>query len=239
MLRTLAALVCSLLLCGTAAALVGEAEQASPYFVNRTLQVFVQKSICSAVVVGPQLVMTAAHCLAGAKSVKVGLSNAVATEAARFASHPEYKHSGATVKDVRADIGLIKSEKSLDASLLPAVVATRPVRMGESLTVVGYGLQDNGKRDGKARMATFSVTESFDNEFALGDPASFGAHVRRGACNGDSGAPVFSMQGGGLFLVGIVSATDYCGGLTFVTSLAPLRKWIEGTAQQWDAQLGP
>jgi secreted trypsin-like serine protease len=223
------------LLSAPAPAIVGQAEQPGPLFLHRTLKVILPKGMCSAVVIGPQLVMTAAHCVTGVSSAKMAGATTGLIETTKIAPHPRF--AGSAAPD--ADIALLKPAKALPEMMSPATLVARPVRKGESLTVVGYGLHDRGKPDGAARMAALLVTEVFDNAFTLGDPVSMGELSKRGACNGDSGAPAFSLQGGGLFLVGIVRGSDYCGGTTLVTSLVLYRAWIEETARQLGAQLGP
>jgi secreted trypsin-like serine protease len=56
-----------------------------------------------------------------------------------------------------------------------------------------------------------------------------------GACDGDSGAPVFDADGR---LAGVVAfaegeAGQSCGKLTQAIRVAPFRSWIENTVEQW------
>ncbi len=235
MRRALAAVLFTLLPCGAAPAIVGQADEAVPLFVRHTLKVIIPKGACSAVVVGPQLAMTAAHCVVGASSVKIAGTQTGLIEAVKVVSHPHFANRA----NDAADIAVLKTAKVLPGTVLPAMLGARPVRPGETLIAVGYGLQDGGKRDGSARMAALAVAQIFANSFTLADPVALGERPKRGACGGDSGAPVFSSQGGSLFLVGIISGSDNCGGTTLVISLAPYRNWIEQTSRQLDAQLGP
>jgi secreted trypsin-like serine protease len=83
-------------------------------------------------------------------------------------------------------------------------------------------------------------------QFRLADPAgNGGARAGLGACDGDSGGPVFERTGDRLQIVGVISwstgaaLSAGCGGLTGVTPLVRYRAWIENAAGTLGVTLTP
>jgi len=253
---TLSAFVCAALLCRPAAAIVGDAELADWGIVRPALMIAGPRgSVCSAAIIGRDLLLTAAHCVTAKSDIEcvdassrahIGTTDQSCVMAGRFVVtgpgstwrgakaivlHPEYDHS----QKRGPDLALVKLDGPLAANLTPAMLATRPVQRGDRLTIVGYGLNDSGKLDRKARMATFTV----DRSLRLIDPAPLGQEPKLGARGGDSGAPVFAMRLGSPLLVAIVTGREGTGIRTVIEPIAAHREWIWSTAQQLGSQLGP
>jgi len=236
MRRTLTTLACSLALCVSARAIVGDAEQADWRIVRPALMVAGPLGTCSGAVLGPDLVLTAAHCVTTTAYVEVAGYGTGWIGVSEIVQHPQFSPGAALLK---ADLALLKLYMPPPTGFVPALLGSRPVGSGERLIVVGYGLQDNGKRDNFARMATLTVTNQYDDKLGLTDQDAMGERSTRGGCGGDSGGPVFAARGGAPFLVGIVTAGSWCGGTTYVTPLTPYHSWITETARQLRSRIGP
>lgn len=152
-------------------------------------------SICSATLVSPKVLLTAAHCIdaarEGAATVTVTATNKADDSdlhssdfiaVTRTATHPQYGGEGA--------------EGSTDLALLllasaPAGVAAKPLLrtapgtwLGQSLRLVGYGRTAASVNDGATRRsALVSISQVTSNEL------KFGTAGMTGICSGDSGGP--------------------------------------------------
>ena len=104
----------------------------------------------------------------------------------------------------------------------PVFLNTQPVAEGESLFIVGYG---NGAKDEKKvystpRMAMLAVSERSAGLLALIDPDHSGLVMadrggKIGGCDGDSGAPAFTIRAGIAALARVLAASQGdCGGVT-------------------------
>jgi secreted trypsin-like serine protease len=119
------------------------------------------------------------------------------------------------------------------------------VAPGDPFTVAGLGVavRGDGKSGGTVRAASLVATGKPGNlQIRLVDAASRGEKDGLGACTGDSGAPVFAMNGAPA-VIGVVSWSTGprnsagCGGLTGVTPLFLYRDWITRTAKILGNQL--
>jgi hypothetical protein len=243
-----------------AAAIVGDAETANWAIVRPALKLSSPRGVCSAAMVGRDLALTAAHCVTAISgtycvdtvsqfdlaatpancvmvpaSFNVAGPNSAWIDVKEIVLHPEYSRH----KRQGPDLALIQLVKPLPAGLTPPLFSTRPIRTGDRLTIAGYGINDSGKADGTARMATLTVLSADrHNTFELATRAMIGERPMLGACGGDSGAPAYDLRLGAPFLVGIVFGGS-CGVRTSITAIHPYREWISDTAKRLDAVLGP
>ncbi|MGN6590227.1 MAG: S1 family peptidase [Sphingomicrobium sp.] len=199
--------------------------------------------LCTATALAPDLVLTAAHCVAGKlkRAVKVyqtGQTIAVA----RVAQHPRFNFASYLASRATADVALVKLAAPLPDIISPVTLAeARRVAAGETLTIAGFGVTKNGTPIGLGipREAKLTVTGTPGSlQIRLLDPATSNKRPGLGACTGDSGAPAFETDAtGALRVVGVVSWStapndeDGCGGLTGLTPLLLYRDWIVETAK--------
>jgi V8-like Glu-specific endopeptidase len=156
--------------------------------------------ICSGTVVGPNAVLTAAHCVASDKKANISLKGkSVGLVCQR---HPDYKQSGdcASPGDdaCAADIALCKSENKIDLGASKyEVVQTNAaaIKKDMDIVMVGFGCTGDGKTDhGTLHMghAKISRTSSETGKFPIDEMIiTTGGAV---TCFGDSGAGNFDVE---------------------------------------------
>jgi hypothetical protein len=222
-----------------AAAMVGGAG-AAPDSIARAIVVIVgsRGNFCTGAALAPDLVLTAAHCvLPGADYKIVEYDKArqpQLRDVARVMAHPKFELQTLLAHRATADVALLKLAAPL-AGVEPATLGPAlTVAPGDAFTAAGMGVavRGDGKSGGTARAATLVATGRPGNlQIRLTDPATDGEKPGLGACTGDSGGPVFVMNGPPV-IIGVVSWSTGpansagCGGLTGVTPLFLYRDWI-------------
>ena len=195
---------------------------------------------CSGVVIAPDVVLTAAHCVSDKGNLKVHFRDAagqpVLLEVAAVAVHPGY-HADAQKSRVRTvDLALVKSAAPLPAQFVPAQLDEAGIwTPGQGFVLAGFGLsrEGDGKTGGTLRLGALEARAPVSKLLLWTKDAG---NSGTGACTGDSGAPIF--DAGRSRVVAITAWADgagkaLCGSLTQGTLVAPVRGWIEGVLQQW------
>ena len=250
--RVLSALI-GLMLCAPALALTGNAPPASGYAARAIVMVIDPRGdLCTGTALARDLVLTAAHCVAGNLDYQVKTFQTGQTISVRaIALHPRFDLASYAASRATADLALLKLAAPLADLVLPATLApARRVAAGEMLTVAGFGVTAAGTARGLGipRMATLTVTGKPGSlQIRLTDLATRNQRIGQipglGACTGDSGAPAFEPASAGV--IGVVSWStapgdqEGCGGLTGVTPLLLYREWIVDTARKFNSPLGP
>jgi hypothetical protein len=160
------------------------------------------QSICTATLITPNLVLTAAHCVQG--SVAEALTFAIGMDVGNT-------FTVARVATIRINDRWVSLETGADLAVLTlveAVTTVAPVqlslapisnRAGSEMTLVGYGSGSDGMSgSGFRRLAKVTVA-SVEPEWL---------HYRfagQGACRGDSGGPAFMQIDGSWRQVGVTS----------------------------------
>jgi hypothetical protein len=207
---------------------------------------------CTGVAIARDLVLTAGHCVLPGADYKLMEFDAAGDpklrDVAAIARHPQFDLAALLAHRATADVALLKLATPLPATFAPAPLADRTVGVGDPFMVAGYGLatRGDGRSGGTLRAATLVATgQPGTLQVRLFDPNTMGETAGRGACTGDSGAPVFDMSGGRLAVIGVVSWSTGpklaagCGGLTGVTPLTRYRAWIVETAGKLGSALVP
>jgi Trypsin len=251
MTRALAAtLVASLVCQAPAAALVGGAPAAGDDVARRIVLIVGSRgNFCTGAALAPDLVLTAAHCVVpGAEYKLVEFDRArrpIFRDIETIRRHPQFDLQTLLAHRATADVALLRLAAPLPAAI-PAIPGDGRAAVGDPFMVVGAGVtvRNDGQTGGTVRVATLVATGRPGNlQIRLVDPATNGTRAGLGACTGDSGAPVFRGEAGGLLLIGIVSwstgpnGSAGCGGLTGVTPLTLYRGWITSTAKALGAKL--
>lgn len=178
--------------------------------------------LCSAVVVAPRVVVTAAHCVADAsRSYRVQLGD---NEKAMAASIPVssvhvYPRFTAPGDDQRAgyDLAVLRLERDVG---VPAATLPEKDALGAEVDVVGFGMSasEDMASTGVRFRARVPVSEVCDRLFGTGD-------ATHGFCGGDSGGAAFSTSGE---LVGVIGfgVKPGCAPPGYATRVAPYAAWI-------------
>jgi len=213
-------------------------------FANQVVMVLTREDdkagFCTGVVLGPRIVLTAAHCLRAARDMAVHYRDEagrpVLVPVAAAAAHPLYRADAIAKREASIDLGLVETQTPLPQRFDKARLASGdgpPV--GDTAILAGYGLGREGdpKTGGSLRSAPLEVRAPLSLILLwLRDARQNGA----GACSGDSGGPLFSSEGESV--LAIVAWTSgprgsHCGGLTQGVLVAPQREWIDATIARW------
>ncbi|WP_413581836.1 S1 family peptidase [Bdellovibrio sp. HCB288] len=198
-------------------------------------------ALCSGTLIAENIVLTAAHCVAGdPKALQVHFNNEMKK------STPEQirKVDAGFVntdydpqrKENTADIALLRFRGGLPLGYGPAKRLKNSGALVEGITVriAGYGL--NRSWVIKSGAGTLRTTELVvaDPHFSATE-AMLKQSLKRGACSGDSGGPAYLDIGGELHLWGVLSRGDAlptrltpdCFMLSVYTRADVYAKWID------------
>lgn len=252
MLRALAAFILVLMPL-PAVAMVGGAPAAETMIARHVVLIVGSGGTsCTGTAIARDLVLTAAHCATPGAEYKIVEFDAARRpklrDVASLARHPQFSMETFLNHRATADVALIKLAQPLPAAFVPAAIAgpRKPVAVGERLLVAGYGLavRGDGRSGGTVRAAALTVTgQPGTLQIRLFDPVAKNVRAGLGACTGDSGAPVFDMNGNAPAIIGVVSwstgpgNSDGCGGLTGVTPLVRYKDWVVKQARAMGSPL--
>lgn len=237
----LVALVLEVAVVAPTRALVGPAEPGDA-FAPHVVMVLARKpgssGFCSGVVLRADVVLTAAHCVAGPADTRVHFREGdrpVLREVSRVAVHPLYRADALRTRTKSVDLALLRLAAPLPAPFAPVVLSNETQTVGAHLRVVGFGiaLEGEGASGGTLRSGALDVRAPLSSILLWAEDPT---HRGLGACTGDSGAPIFDASGHAL--VAIVdwaegAAGKACGALTQGALVAPQRAWIEKTLGAW------
>lgn len=170
-----------------------------------------QISLCSGSILREDMIVTAAHCVAGNPSSihivfgthlsKARLQSSVI--ASRFEAHPQYDPRQMGVD--QNDIGVVFFDGGLPKGFAPATLMSSKseLQKGETVEIAGFGISDAETKAGPGTLRETSVQvsnpELGKTEVVLDQTEG------HGACHGDSGGPAFLKQGSKLVLWGVTS----------------------------------
>jgi hypothetical protein len=200
-----------------------------------------EQANCTGVVLGPRIVLTAAHCVRSPRDTAVfyrdEAGRPVLRPAQAVAVHPQYRADAVARRVVSIDLALIETATPLD----PRFAASRLAdgdgpAVGEETILAGFGDGREGEptTGGVLRSAKLAVRAPLSTILLW---AEDGNRAGAGACVGDSGGPLF--LGDGETVAAIVAWTSgaergkRCGGLTQGPLIAPQRDWIAATLARW------
>ncbi|XP_014262481.1 serine protease 28-like [Cimex lectularius] len=156
-----------------------------------------QIKLCTGVVVGPTIAITAAHCILEKVEDAVVPGNVtlytqkdfkryLKMTASRIFVHPNY-----TI-DETSDIAVVHVKKTFDATILP--MADSPFDGPEYCLLAGYGMRGQHTK-GIPQLSVISNVETFDKKACkhvskIGNVVCVPSYGPVGPCTGDSGGPL-------------------------------------------------
>jgi hypothetical protein len=192
-----------------------------------------QGGVCTGLVLAPDTVLTAAHCVAAGREHRVHFRDEagapVLVEVSGRAVNPGYDAGAASGRRRSIDLALLRTASPLPPRFAPVTLSAAMPRAGERLTLSGYGAAKAGdpRSTGTYRSVGLPVIEPHGPSRILvwlrGEAA--------GGCQGDSGGPITGPDGAVLALAAWIGGT--CGGLTQGVLVGPQRGWIGRVLTGW------
>jgi Trypsin len=227
-------------------ALVGPAREA-PEFAPYVVTVLDKSggggggaSFCTASVIAPDVVLTAAHCVSNLSNTRVffrgGDGQLVLFDVASIAVHPEFRPKIGRKHLISIDLALLRLARPLPPAFKPIeLMDSGPVATGQPFRMAGFGRADESVSGTSGVLRAGILVASTPKSPVLvwlTDPDGTGL----GGCTGDSGAPVLAIGRPALVAVAI-RAKGYnghsCGAMTEAVLIGPQMPWVRKTLQAW------
>lgn len=228
---------------GGASALVGASVDAEPQESAQVILVTTIKGrsggFCTGVVISPSIILTAGHCAHSASAIAVNAAAAGMAprliEVSEHVIHPEFRDNAAARRVRSIDLALLRLSEKLPSRFTQAQLTDRAAsQVGEEFKILGFGLTQEGVERSAGRLRAGIVQTRAPLSGILlwaKDPQDRGF----GACTGDSGGPVFDVEGQVFAITSWSSGSGKksCGALTQAALIAPQRAWITKTIANW------
>ena len=223
-------------------ALVGESDLNGPMAPHAVMVLTSSAKgagFCTGVVIAREAILTAAHCVAALAKTMVFFKQGEAPvflPPAAIAIHPAYKAQAPRTRERSIDLALIRASAPLPAPFTPVMLDDRgAITVGADFGISGFGLtrEGQGASGGVLHWGKLRSRAPLSSILLWAEDANGKGF---GACEGDSGGPVFNLATNAL--VAITSWTEgedktHCGKLTQAALIAPQRAWMDGVLRGW------
>ncbi|MGI6245166.1 MAG: S1 family peptidase [Pseudochelatococcus sp.] len=228
-----------------AAAIVRGAADDGPLKARTVMVLASGGGVCSGIVLARDAVLTAGHCVAGGRDIRVHFRDAagapVLLETAEIATHNGYNARAIEARQRSIDLALVRLATPLPARFAPATLAdARLPRAGTPVTALGWGAsaEHDPATMGTFRAAALVTVEPYGPGKILlwaADPAGLGKRAGAGVCQGDSGGPIVRADGAVIAVSTWAKGAggSACGLYTQGVLVAPQRGFIDGTLARW------
>lgn len=223
---------------------------------KKVVMLISDNELCTASAITPQVLITAAHCIAGPESKSYAIPySAMSCESGfdlrvnriqvdKFIVHPEFKtvdaDTAATKSAVQNDIALVILKDRLPSDYKPYKIASvSAFNKDQAITFYGYG-DVNYNQSGagilrKTQLPGSAVQFDIANKKIIVDQTS-----GTGVCSGDSGGPGLISVDGQFQILGINSyvgtkskdSSKLCNGQAYLTLVAPYVSWMSSVLKQ-------
>jgi hypothetical protein len=194
-----------------------------------------------------ELLLTAAHCVGPKADYAVVVFESGGPRLiplSRVVLHPRYDAAAFKNQQPTPDLALVRLAESLPPTFRPARLASKVLqpRAGERFLLAGFGMTDDAdiKSAGYLHSVELPVIgNTIDHTGIIMMRLSAGSGKIAGACDGDSGGPVY--RGDEVAAVigwRKVTGGRHCGTVTGATLVAPQLDWIEGSADKMGIRVG-
>jgi secreted trypsin-like serine protease len=221
------------------------------------------QNLCTGALLGNNLVLTAAHCLAAnANTLQIyfgrdlnatGFDPSMLRDVDKMMASP-YNERRGFGKYSFGDIALVHFQGSVPSGYKNAVFMgdKAALQKGIAVVVAGYGFSNGVENSGMGILRKTTLT-ILDPSYRPADadandtfPASeilVDQSQGRGTCHGDSGGPAFIMNRNRWYLWGVISrgigpGLKDCTGQALITNALIYKSWIMKTAKKMTASSG-
>ncbi|MCA9200536.1 MAG: trypsin-like serine protease, partial [Planctomycetales bacterium] len=189
---------------------------------------------CTGTLISPTHVLTAAHCTEGVGDRQGSFQvNGRSYSTTDITDHPQYNSNRF---DAGYDISIMELSQAVNG-VSPMPIYRQTPRVGQVLTLVGFGEGGNGNSGGQGDFGNKRVgTTPIDEVTSLHISWNFDNNNESNTAPGDSGGPAFLTLSGQQYIAGITSGGSNddasIGDYSFDTRVDVFASWIDAVVGQ-------